>query len=66
MKFLRKIVFKAFVHSKRIGFKVFNFLIKNKKIVLWICVPSVLMVMWEVGKWIGKRLKQKKLCGKQL
>ena len=65
MRFLRKIVFKAFVYSKRIGLSIFNFLIKNKKIVLWICVPSVLMIMWELGKWIFERLKQEESCGKQ-
>ena len=65
MKFLCKIRIKALLYTRMMGQWWLKFLIKNKTIVLWICVPTVLMIMWEVGKWIFEKLKQKKSCGKQ-
>lgn len=63
MKFLREILIKVFIYSKRIGQWFLKFLINNKKIVLWICVPTVLMIIWEVGKWIFMKLKQQNNVG---
>lgn len=54
MKYLRKISLRVLANFKRVGKWIMNFCKKNKQPLLWIFVPSVIMIIWELFKWFKK------------
>lgn len=60
MKILTKIFKRITLHLRRAVKLGLKFIVKHKKIILWLCVPTVLMVLFELGKYLRKKLKEKK------